>query len=120
MMDRRYHPLFALLAVFTTLFLCHLLLARFGWLTAFRAVTALTGAVAMSAPLFVYLDHSNSTVAYSSCILCGAIMSVGWSWAQTDRALTWMAVYAALIPLILGLGLFLLETNAVDPHEVAA
>ena len=45
-------------------------------------------------------------------------MSIGWSWAQTDRALTWMAVYTALIPLILGLSMFILETYSMDSQEV--
>ena len=83
-------------------------------------IAALTGVIAMSAPLFVHLDQSRSTVAFSSCILCGVLMSIGWSWAQTDRVLTWMAVYASLIPLILGLSLFILETYSMDSKEVVA
>lgn len=118
-MNRRYRPLFALISVFTTLFLCHIILAWLGWHTAFQMAAALTGAVAMSAPLFVHLDRPNSIVAYSSCILCGVLMSIGWSWAQTDRVLTWMAVYVALIPLILGIGMFLLETHVINSQEVA-
>ncbi|MBG17144.1 MAG: hypothetical protein CMB77_02145 [Euryarchaeota archaeon] len=117
-MDRRYQPLFALLSIFTTLFLSHIILAWLDWNTAFRMIAALTGVIAMSAPLFVHLDQSRSTAAFSSCILCGVFMSIGWSWAQTDRVLTWMAVYTALIPLILGLSMFILETYSMDSKEV--
>ena len=117
-MDRRYRPLVALLSIFTTLFLSHIILARLEWNTAFRMIAALTGVIAMSAPLFIYLDRTHSSAAFSSCIMCGVLMSIGWSWAQTDRALTWMAVYTALIPLILGLSMFILETYSMDSQEV--
>ena len=116
-MERKYLPLFAFTSLFIFLFLSHIFLAWLGWHMAFRTVAALAGVVAMSAPLFVHLDSSSSTFSYSSCILFGALMSIGWSWAQTDRVLTSMALYVAIIPIVLGLGIYFLEFQVSKSQE---